>query len=307
VGVFGAAAAAGRLRGLNQALMVHAFGIAGTQASGLMAAQEGSMVKRMHAGLACQTGIRAVALAESGFTGIEDVFEAGFGGLLSTLGTPASDQSRLTEGLGEFWHTARIEFKRHAACAAIHTSLDVVEELRSTHTLRPDQISKVRVRSTTHAYLHCGFPYRPAGVTAAQMSFQYCVAAMLIYGAVGPAQFDEDLLADPVLLDLAGRVEVEADPELDALGADRRHAVQVEVVTPSGSHRGQRVQRKGGADEPSSPAEVIAKFTALAERVLPAHRVVELGELVLSLETCPTVDRLTDLLRGPSTNEEPRT
>ncbi len=304
VGVFGAAAAAGRLTSLPGEAMVHALGIAGTQASGLMAAQEGSMVKRMHAGLACQTGVRAVNLAAIGFTGIEDVLEAGFGGLLGTLGTPASDRTRLTEGLGELWHTARIEFKRHAACAAIHTSLDVVEELRAAHRLTPDRVRKVRVRSTTHAYLHCGFPYRPSGVTAAQMSFQYCIAAMLSFGAVGIAQFDEALLADPALLELADRVEIVASAELDSLGADKRHAVQVEIDTVDGAVGGERVQRKGGADEPSSQAEVIGKFSGLAERVMPAVAAAELAQLVMSLETCPDLGRLTDLLRGKSASQE---
>jgi 2-methylcitrate dehydratase PrpD len=304
VGVFGAAAASGHLLNLDAERMTHALGIAGTQASGLMAAQEGSMVKRMHAGLACQTGVRGSALAAIGFTGIEDVFEAEFGGLLGTLGTPASDRASLTEGLGTLWHTARIEFKRHAACAAIHTSLDVVEDLRSAHHLSAADVTGVRIRSTTHAFLHCGFPYRPAGVTAAQMSFQYCVAAMLSYGTVGVAQFDESLLDDPALVELAGRVEIVAAPELDALGADRRHAVEVEISTAAGVFRGDRVQRKGGADEPLPAAAIIAKFTELAERVMTPARAGKLAQTVLALETQADLRGLTDLLRAPSTNQE---
>lgn len=298
VGVFSAAAAAGRLLTLDPARMVHAFGIAGTQAAGLMAAQEGSMVKRMHAGLAGQTGVRASALAGTGFTGIEEVFEAGFGGLLSTLGTPASTPESLTAELGERWHTARVEFKRHAACAAIHTSLDVVEELRDRHGICAADVAGVTVRCTTHAYLHCGFPYRPSGVTAAQMSFQYCIAAMLRYEVVSVAQFDEALLADPVLLDLAARVEVSADTRLDAGGADRRHAVEVEIRTGSGTAvRGTRVQRRGGADEPLSTAEVVEKFRTLTARVLPPARAETLLEVVMGLDTCDDTRRLSELLR----------
>lgn len=308
VGVFGAAAASGRLMKLPAGELRHALGIAGTQASGLMAAQEGSMVKRMHAGLACQTGVRASALAAGGFTGIADVFDAEFGGLLGTLGTGSSDPVALTTDLGTMWQTARIEFKRHAACAAIHTSLDVVEDLLAAHRLSPPDIAGIKVRSTTHAFLHCGFAYRPSGVTAAQMSFQYCIAAMLTYGVVGVAQFDEGLLDDPALVELAGRVEIIADPALDALGADRRHAVEVEISTHSHqSLRGKRVQRKGGTDEPLAASQVVAKFMALAERVIAPAAANRMVEMVLALETCNDVRRLSDSLRAPSLTEEQRT
>lgn len=292
-GVFSAAAAAGRLMRLDPDRMVHALGIAGTQASGLMAAQEGAMVKRAHAGLAGQTGVRAAALAADGFTGIEDVFEARFGGLLGTLGTPESDVDALTAGLGEVWQTARIEFKRHAACAAIHTTLDVVEDLG----VKADEVAEVTIRCTTHSYLHCGFDYRPAGVTAAQMSFQYCVAAMLEFGVVSVGQFAEPLLDDPRLLALAARVRVEVDPERDALGPDRRHSVAVEIRTKDGATlRGERVQRKGGVEEPLTRDQVVDKYRSLTAQVMPAAAAEELLGLVMGLEEVADVRRLSDAL-----------
>src|SRR5438552_13006341 len=68
-GVFSAAAGASRALGLSPSLTVHALGIAGTQASGLMAAQYGAMVKRMHAGSAAQCCLHGALLARAGFTG----------------------------------------------------------------------------------------------------------------------------------------------------------------------------------------------------------------------------------------------
>jgi 2-methylcitrate dehydratase PrpD len=299
VGVFGAAAAAARLRGLDPAHTVHALGIAGTQASGLMAAQEGAMVKRMHAGLAGQTGVRAVSLAAEGFTGITDVFEAGFGGLLSTLGTPASDATKLTAGLGTIWHSGEIEFKRHAACAAIHSTLDVLEDLMAQHAIGPSEVASVRIDCTTHAYLHCGFPYRPDGVTAAQMSFQYCVAAMLTFGAVSIDQFAEELLADPGLLELAGRVETVPQARFDDRGSEGRHSVRVEVLTRSGQALvGERSNRRGGVDDPVPPTSVVDKYRRLAAHVLDDAGVEAVLDLVVQLERCDDVRALTDLMRG---------
>lgn len=299
VGVFAAAAAAARLRELDAVHTVHAFGIAGTQASGLMAAQEGAMVKRMHAGLAGQTGVRAAALAAEGFTGIVNVFEAEFGGLLGTLGTPASDPTRLTAGLGEVWHSGEIEFKRHAACAAIHSTLDVLEDLMAHHRIGRHDVESVRVHCTTHSFLHCGFPYRPEGATAAQMSFQYCVAAMLACGVVSVDQFADELLADPVLLDLAARVQVIPEVSLDALGADGRHSVWVEVLTATGETlAGARDRRRGGVDDPIPRPQIIDKYRRLATHTLDERRAQELLDLIDGLEQCDDVRLLATLMTG---------
>ena len=85
VGVFSAAAGAAAALRLPSEQAVHALGIAGTQAAGLMAAQYGAMVKRMHAGRAAQSGLYGALLAEAGFTGIVDVFESALWRLLHHL------------------------------------------------------------------------------------------------------------------------------------------------------------------------------------------------------------------------------
>ena len=85
VGVFSAVSGAARALALSADATVHALGIAGTQSSGLMAAQYGAMVKRMHAGRAAQSGLYAALLANRGFTGIVDVFEAPYGGFCTTF------------------------------------------------------------------------------------------------------------------------------------------------------------------------------------------------------------------------------
>lgn len=297
VGTLAAAAAAGALRGLTPGQLRHAFGIAGTQAAGLMAAQEGAMVKRLHAGFACEAGTRAAALAAAGVTGIENLFEASFGGLLSTLGTADSDVAALTDGLGSVWQTGSVEFKHHAACAAIHSALDVIEELRQRREFRVEEVAEVAIRCTTHSYVHCGFEYQPNGVTAAQMSYQYCVAAMLRLGRVSVTEFDEALLARPDLLDLARRVHVAADPALDVAGPDYRHTVRVELRLTGGEVlAGQRTHRRGGVDEPLGEAELADKFRTLAGHVLPADRVGELLAALGQVELLPDARELEQAL-----------
>src|SRR5206468_8770639 len=116
VGVFSAAAGAAAALRLSPEQTVHAIGIAGTQSAGLMAAQFGAMVKRMHAGRAAQSGLYAALLAANGFTGIADVFENEYGGFCTTFSRSSDrfDRRELTAGLGERWETMRIALKFYA-------------------------------------------------------------------------------------------------------------------------------------------------------------------------------------------------
>ncbi|HEY1311239.1 MAG TPA: MmgE/PrpD family protein, partial [Pseudolabrys sp.] len=109
VGVFSAAAGAAAALRLTAEQTVHALGIAGTQSAGLMAAQYGAMVKRMHAGRAAQSGLYAALLAARDFTGIADVFEAPYGGFCTTFSrsTDRFDLTQLSSGLGERFETMR--------------------------------------------------------------------------------------------------------------------------------------------------------------------------------------------------------
>jgi 2-methylcitrate dehydratase PrpD len=116
LGVFGAVSGAARGIGLDVDRTVHALGIAGTQGSGLMAAQYGAMVKRMHAGRASQSGLYAAWLAEQGFTGIVNVFESDYGGFCTTFSC-SKDRFRMPEliaGLGSVWETMRVAVKFYA-------------------------------------------------------------------------------------------------------------------------------------------------------------------------------------------------
>src|SRR5713101_5336267 len=103
LGVFAAAAGAARGLRLDAGRTVHALGIGGTQAAGLMAAQYGAMVKRMHGGRSSQSGLYGALLAERGFTGITDVFESPYGGFCTTFSRSQDrfDMNELSAGLGE--------------------------------------------------------------------------------------------------------------------------------------------------------------------------------------------------------------
>jgi 2-methylcitrate dehydratase PrpD len=176
-GAFIAAATAGRLLHLDAAQMQHALGITGSMGAGLMAAQEGAMVKRLHAGRAAQSGLLAALLAGRGFTGIADVVEAGYGGFLATLSrTP--DVARLMAGLGADWEAGKIGFKMYPNVTSIHAALDGLKAILVEERVPAAQIEKIRVGCGHMTFVHTAWDYRPAGTTAAQMNMFFGLAVM---------------------------------------------------------------------------------------------------------------------------------
>ncbi|MFZ3310334.1 MAG: MmgE/PrpD family protein, partial [Xanthobacteraceae bacterium] len=171
VGVFSAAAGVARGLKLNADATVHALGIAGTQSSGLMAAQYGAMVKRMHAGRAAQSGLYAALLASHGFTGIVDVFEAPYGGFCTTFSRSQDrfDLAQLSAGLGERFETMRIALKFYSCVGSNHTTLDAVRDIRKRRPFTPEDIGSIVVHASQVTVDHAGWPYKPEGLTAAQL------------------------------------------------------------------------------------------------------------------------------------------
>lgn len=130
---------------LDERQTLQALGIAVTQGAGLMAAQEGSMVKRMHPGRAAQSGVYGALLAAKGFSGIENILEAPYGGFCSTLSDRA-DIDLITKKLGEEYVSLNIGFKVYPCCANNHTSLDGLANIRTAHPgLRAGDVNKIVV------------------------------------------------------------------------------------------------------------------------------------------------------------------
>src|ERR1700689_4473719 len=147
VGVFSAASGAARALALSADATVQALGIAGTQSSGLMDAQSGAMVKRMHAGRAAQSGLYGALLASHGFTGIVDVFEAPYGGFCTTFSRSQDrfNLDALSAGLGERFETLRISLKFYSCVGSNHTTLDAICDIRKRRRFELDEIDSIVV------------------------------------------------------------------------------------------------------------------------------------------------------------------
>jgi len=299
VGVFAAAAAAARGLNLNPEKTIHALGIAGTQSAGLMAAQYGAMVKRMHAGRSSQSGLYGALLAERGFTGIEDVFESEYGGFCTTFSrsTDRFELAQLTAGLGSTWQAMGVALKFYACVGSNHTTLDSIRDLQSEHKFGAEDVEEIVVHGSQVTADHVGWKYEPRGLTAAQLNLPFCVATYLLEGDCFVDQFDAAAVTDSRRIALAERVSVHADPAITALGAKHRHSVRVEVRLSNGTRLSRSADAPRGSDENfAGPADIVAKFEKLAVHALPEKRIGELRDAVLGLEDLQDAARLATLM-----------
>jgi 2-methylcitrate dehydratase PrpD len=297
-GAFVAAASASHMLGLNAKQTQHALGIVGSQAGGLMAAQEGAMVKRFHSGRAAQSGVYSALLAKDNFTGITDVLEAGYGGYLSSYSSkPNAD--RLTDGLGSVWETAKVGYKPHACVTSIHACLDAFKHLLDIHQLALEDIKQVEVGLSPMTYTHCAWEYKSQGVTAAQMNLFYSLTVMGIDGMAFVAQYDESRLTDPRILSFIPRIHAYIDREIEAMGPAYRHAARVEIQTQDGrTFKHETLNRRGSPENPLSQRDVVYKFRNVVDRCLSQSAIERVISLIERFEQLPDFAEFLSIIQA---------
>ena len=291
-GAFATAATAAHLLGLDAERFQHALGIAGSLGSGLMAAQEGAMVKRLHCGHAAQVGIYAARLAQNDFTGIHDIVEAGYGGFVSShSGKP--NPARLTEGLGTTWETLQVGYKPHASVTSIHSALDSLREIMRDNGLGAGDIGAIETGLSPMTYVHCAWEYKAQGVTAAQMNLYFGMAVIAIDGVAFTEQYNEKRLTDPRILELIKRQRAYVDKEIEAMGPAFRHACRVKVTAKDGRvFEKLALHRRGSPENPLEPGEIVDKFFAVVAPCLKRSIAEDIVALVDRLETLPDLRKL---------------
>ncbi|HEY1473337.1 MAG TPA: MmgE/PrpD family protein [Pseudolabrys sp.] len=299
VGVFSAAAGAAAALRLTSEQAVHALGIAGTQSAGLMAAQYGAMVKRMHAGRAAQSGLYGALLAEAGFTGIVDVFESPYGGFCTTF-SRSDDRFNLDElswQLGRTWETLRISLKFYSCVGSNHTTLDAIRMMQEKTPFGADDIASIVVHGSQVTVEHVGWPYQPQGLTSAQLNLPFCVATLLLEGDVFVDQFTDDVVDDQRRIELSKKVSVLHDPAITARGANYRHMVRVEVQLKNGAKLERTVETPRGSETSfASEADIVRKFKTLAAHAVNGTQADEIVNLVLGADKLARAEQIAQAL-----------
>jgi 2-methylcitrate dehydratase PrpD len=256
-GPFGAAVAAGVLLGLDAAQMTNALGIAASLAGGLMEfarSGTGAMVKRLHLGRACESGVLAANLAADGFTGPTSAIE-GEAGFLKVF-CPEWDMADLSSGLGREFKTMTLCLKRFPVHMTAQTAVQAILELVAEHGLVGADVDRVTVAGTERMATINNIP-DPTDIMMAQYSIPFCVALALFRDPRDPASFDDPALADDRIRGMCGRVSVVvADPPLQGAGAS-----EVTVWLRDGRSMKKLVEEFGGTPaRPLERAELKDKF-----------------------------------------------
>jgi 2-methylcitrate dehydratase PrpD len=299
-GTHAAAMASGKLRGLPPAQLEDALGLAGTQSSGLMAAQYEAMSKRMHHGLAARNGFYAAGLAAAGYTGIKRVFEREYGGFLSVFGEGHDpDASLLTAQLGQRWETSTVVVKCYAAMGGLLGAIDAARKLRNS--VVPDEISKIDITVGETVYKHGWWtPERPLTPIGAQMNIGYATAAALLDGNVLPEQFTPARLDSDDIWSLIAATSVHLDESLAHADVSQWFRTDVAVTTRDGAvHHARVVQPHGAPADPVTNEELVAKFHALADRVTNRGRAEAIERVVVGIDDLDDTGNLIDLLAAP--------
>jgi 2-methylcitrate dehydratase PrpD len=307
LGPFAAAAACGKILGLNQEGMHNALGIAfcrSTVAGNSTVAP--SLTKRLGVGFACQSGVMAATLAAAGFPAAGEVFQ-GSAGFFQTYYGQEGDYQTLLDGLGSRFEIVLVGPKPFPSCRYTHCAVTGALNLLRGYSIDPNDIEEVRVRIGERDMRSVGGwtedekrkKHRPEGVVDAQFSVPYTVASALLRGRLSLEEFSDAHLRNEEVLNLAGRVKPMLAPELDHGPMDVKPQI-VEIVMRDGKVFSEHVvYPKGNPKNPVTSEELVAAFRGMARyaaKPLSDEKIDKAIALTLQLEKVQDVAVFPELL-----------
>ena len=291
-GTIAAAITAGKLMDLNTDQMVHAIGIAGSLGAGLMAAQEGAMVKRLHSGRAAQAGVLAAQLSAKNFTGIQNIVEADYGGFLSSF-SGKNDFNRSIRNLYKEWECMNTGIKPYASVTSIHTALDCLKNIMEKNNISVKNIKNIKAKISHPTYVHCAWNYKNHNITSAQMNIYYGLALIALEGELFVNQFSKDKISNPEILNFMKKITAEVDPKIESLGHEFRHMASIELTTNDNKKFNHTEKyRKGSPENPLTKDQIISKFKSLASYSYDETQVSKIKEKIENIELSNNIENL---------------
>ena len=296
-GTLGAAAACGRVAGLDDSDMRQTINISAslTTATSKQTMLEGGLVRNVYAGLSNRNGLLALNLAECGFNGERD----GPSSLLGKIISESFQPDAVTQGLGHDWHLMRNYFKLHSCCRYNHGTLDAIDQMAAAEKLpQVNDIERIEV-VTYHLAAELNDP-APTNTLAAKFSVPFAVATRLVNHSSALSSFTWDQVRNPAVLALAHKVSVAHDPAMSArLPMERPAKVTIHLKDGSQSV-GEAGVNRGDDASPYTRAELRDKFMNLTGRVWPLVHCEKLLQATLDLAHLKTpIQEWTELLAHP--------
>ena len=299
-GVFGAAAAAGRVFGLDAAGIGSALGIALSQSAGsLQFLADGAQTKPFQVGWAAMAGLTAATLARNGYKGPGEAIEGRHGFLQGYA--PAPQPERVVQDLGSVYELMHTGIKPYPSCRYGHAGIDAVLALRAEQGLQPQEVESITYGLSNAGLLLVGAPIEhkrnPRNIVDAQFSAPFVLSCALVSGAMEWDSYER--LNDPMIRAMLPRVDCIHDPEIEAEFPTNMSG-KITIAA-----RGQTFTRKVVVPlgEPSnflSKDQLLAKFMALTVPVIGQQQAEALATAALNLAALPDVGQLTRPTAGPS-------
>ena len=281
-GPFGAAAAVGKLYGLDEPRIASALGIAGSSSAGLLEfAWSGGDTKRLHLGRASQLGLEAALLARHGVNGPATVLEgrSGYFTAFSTVRQP----EKLLDGLGTTWAIEPPSLKSYATHVTHQAVVAAIQAFKRAHPLEPKEITRVVIRGAPRIMEERHTERAPRDVLGGQYSLPFTTAVALTRDLANPLVYDEDAIRDPLVRDLARRIELEPVEEA-AHETPGFWPAEIVVEVDGRRHSLHAEPHKGSPRNPFTWPEACEKFRRYTASILDAERATTLIDMVARLE-----------------------
>jgi 2-methylcitrate dehydratase len=290
---------AGRMLGLTEDEMVAAVGISGSSHFTLGGVVAGHLTNMKNTAdpMATEAGMRAAMLAQTGYSGPEEVFE-GKEGVFEVINNVKWDANELLDGLGKTFLITECGYKAFPTEALTHQPITAVLEVMQENGIDPHTVREVLIKTTSRGADILSDPtkYRPTTKETADHSLPYCIAVAVAKGNVLPSDFNDVALKDPFVWELLPKIKVVAEPEIDALFPKVKRAIVTVTTDDERQFTKQEDYAKGRAERPLSDDELIDKFRANGQGAMSEARLEEIIQATFSLEDLSTVGEYMGLL-----------
>jgi 2-methylcitrate dehydratase PrpD len=295
IGVFVAAASAGKVLQLNPSQMTNTLAIAGSHAGGTMEFdQSGGEVKRMHAGLACSGGVRSAMLAVLGLTGPPTIFE-GKRGVLRSFGGECNPEP-MTKDLGAQFGVMHAAIKSFPVIAGQHSPIQLLSRLIDENGIRPGEVKKIEVGANEVFLMHVDTIYEPKQVIEAQVSLRFSLAIRVLKRSNDLRLYmDPRVWRDPEVLEMERKIHFYIDPA--AKDGEHKFLCNMKVTLLDGRVlEGSVPYHKGTPKNPLSREEVQQKFLSLGDGILPKSTLESILDKVENLDREEDISKLNRLM-----------
>lgn len=300
--IFATAAIAGRILGLNPAQMLNALALAFNRAGGSFQSNiDGSLAVKVIQGFVSQGGIICAQLAKKGITGPKN-FLNGVYGYFHLYAKDKQNVQILTEKLGRRFEMTKTLFKSYPVCGGSIASTDAILFLAKQNQLSAKDVSRIDIKVTPYIHKLVGHPFRLGDNPRvnAQFNIRYCVANALLRKGTRLQHFEEAYVRDPRIMEIADKIYVTPDPDLDFGRPELICKAEMKITTTK-----RHVHRKtidipsGFSGNPLTSDEIRERFqeyVSYGSKPLPRKNIDKIVSLIVGLEKIEDVRSFIPLL-----------